>query len=89
MSTGQRFQFLQSKGLCYQCLFPGAQISQGKHKEGRCQRDFTCKHHSHDNAPTKLHVLVCNDHKNDQQNQDILEHYKARCILKQPVPSRH
>ncbi|MEM7375647.1 MAG: hypothetical protein AAF587_44050, partial [Bacteroidota bacterium] len=42
-------------------------------------------HLSH-SGPTKKHVLVCDEHKNEQQNKDILEHYKARCIVKQPLP---
>ena len=48
MSPLQRFQTLKSKGFCFQCLFPGSDMSKGKHKDGRCQRDFVCQHSSHD-----------------------------------------
>ncbi len=81
-SVKDRFSALMSKNLCFQCLLPGAKRN-GKHKEGRCQREFTCKHPSHERFPTKKHVLVCDDHKNDAANKTTLEDYKARCILRQ------
>ena len=87
MSPNERFQYLKTNGLCFQCLFPGARSDQGKHKEGRCQHDFICQHPSHNNYTSKKHVLVCDEHKNEQQNKDILEHYKSRCITRQPVSS--
>ena len=59
----QRFEELKSKAFCFQCLFPGAEKDQGKHKEGRCQRDFICKHQSHERYMRKKHVLVCEEHK--------------------------
>ena len=83
MSPLQRFQKLRSKGLCYQCLFPGAQRKSGKHQDGQCQRVFSCKHTYHDSYPVKKHVLVCDTHKDDQQNRDLLDHYKSRCINRQ------
>ena len=48
MSPQQRFQTLRAKGLCFQCLFPGAESNKGKHNEGYCQREFACKHLSHE-----------------------------------------
>ena len=57
-------------------------MDQGKHKEGRCQRDFTCQHPLHMNHTIKKHVLVCENHKSNQENKDLFEHYKARCINK-------
>ena len=44
MSPSERFKELIKKKLCFQCLFPGANHSQGKHSDGRCQRDFVCPH---------------------------------------------
>jgi len=82
MTPQQRLAELKSKGLCFQCLFPGADYSKGKHRDGRCQRDFVCKHISHECYQSKKHVLVCDEHKDTQQNRDLLEHYKSRCILK-------
>ena len=82
-SCAQRLNIIFSKGFCIQCLFPGASVAQGKHKEGRCQRDFICQHPNHSKFPVKKHVLLCADHKDTPENKDILEKYKARCILRQ------
>ena len=83
MTNADRVKTLRSKGLCFQCLFPGAESNKGKHATGRCQRDFVCKHADHDQFPTKKHVLVCEDHKDTPENQEILDKFKKRCILKQ------
>ena len=83
MSPNERFKELRSRGYCFQCLFPGAGENKGKHNNGMCQRDFICKHKSHDRFPRKKHVLVCHEHRNHQENQDILQLYKDRCKTKQ------
>ena len=83
MTPNQRFQELRRKGFCFQCLFPGASQSTGKHSNGKCQRDFTCKHQSHDKYPIKKHVLVCHEHREEADNQQLLEEFKQRCIMKQ------
>ena len=80
MTPSQRYQTLRSKEFCVQCLYPGANQNSGKHKEGRCQRDFTCQNQSHANFTVKKHVLLCDEHKHTQQNKDLLEHYRSRCI---------
>ena len=82
MSNAERYNVLKQKGLCSQCLFPGADITKGKHATGKCQRDFTCKHQSHDSLTTKKHVLVCEEHKDTQANKELLEEFRKRCILK-------
>ena len=43
-----------------------------------------CKHKSHDKYPIKKHVLVCHEHRNDTENQELLQKYKDRFIMKQP-----
>ena len=48
-----------------------------------CQGDFVCNHKSHDKYPTKKHVLVCHEHRNDTENQELLQKYKNRFIMKQ------
>ena len=83
MTPADRFQLLRKKGLCFQCLYPGAKITDTKHSEGRFQRDYTCNHPSHDKLSTKKHVLVCAKHKDVEENKTIFELYKYRCILKQ------
>ena len=47
-------------------------------------RDFICPHESHENFPSKKHVLVCQDHAQSPENQQILQSYKERCIIRQP-----
>ena len=78
----QRLAELQSKGLCHQCLYPGAHIDRGKHKEGKCQREFICKHLSHGSDAVKKHVLVCALHKGEADNGNVLKDYISRCISK-------
>ncbi|XP_066924707.1 uncharacterized protein [Clytia hemisphaerica] len=87
MTPAERFKTLQQKNLCYQCLFPGARRDQGKHKEGQCQQTFICQHPYHQPFKPRKHILVCEEHKTNQQNLDILEHYRTRCIIRQPVPA--
>ena len=88
MSVAERFKFLREKNLCFQCLYPGADWNSGKHKEGKCQKEYVCKHSSHDKFTRKKHVLVCDDHKTDQENQDTFKAYKERCIQRnQNLPS--
>lgn len=88
MTPGERFQLLKSKGLCHQCLYPGANQQKGRHKDGKCQRDFVCKHQSHDKYPSKKHVLVCQEHSTSEDNIKILESYRARCIKsKSDIPT--
>uniref|UniRef100_A0A7M6DQR2 Peptidase aspartic putative domain-containing protein n=1 Tax=Clytia hemisphaerica TaxID=252671 RepID=A0A7M6DQR2_9CNID len=82
MSPSERFSILKRKHLCHQCLFPGAHVDTGKHQEGKCQRQFICRHKDHDNFTIKKHVLVCEEHKRDQENVNQLERFKQRCISK-------
>ena len=82
----ERFKILRKKNLCFQCLFPGADISTGRHREGRCQRDFVCQHEDHDRYPVKKHVLVCEEHKSNPQNKELLQRYKDRCMRSTTIP---
>ena len=86
-SPADRLSLLREKGYCFQCLFPGADGTSMKHKEGRCQRDYVCQHILHQKYPSKKHVLVCNEHKDDQSNKDLLEKYKQKCIRSPSLPS--
>ena len=82
MAPKQRFKLLQDKGLCYQCLSPGATIEHGKHRSGSCFSKFACKHRAHSRYPRKKHVLLCEEHKSDAENLNLLEKYKSENILK-------
>ena len=78
MTPSDRFKLLKDKGLCYQCLSPGAPLDTAKHRTD-CFSKYCCKHPSHSSQVKKKHVLVCEEHKND--NKDLLEEYKKKCIL--------
>ena len=84
MTPKERFQELRRKGYYFQCLFPGAQQSTGKHSDRKCQRNFICKNVSDDKYPTKKHVMVCHKHIGTTENEQLLLEYKKRCIMKQP-----
>ena len=79
-TNAERFNYLKTQGLCVQCLFPGADQKSGKHVDGRCQRDFTCKHPSHDKFTVKKHILVCDEHKDSAENKETLKTFKERCM---------
>jgi len=83
MTPDERFQMLRMKNLC---LFPGAEITTGKHREGCCQRDFVCPHEIHDRYPVKKHILVCEEHKINPQNDELLQQFKARCMRSPTLP---
>ncbi|XP_066913300.1 uncharacterized protein [Clytia hemisphaerica] len=76
----ERLSTLKRKGLCFQCLLPGAKLSEGKHRDGRCQYEFVCKHPSHSSWTVKKHVLVCDDHKDTDDNQTLLQRFKDKFI---------
>ena len=81
-SPKERFQMIKDKGLCYQCLAPGATVDHGKHKSGTCFSKFACKHPSHSKFTRSKHVLLCEEHKDDQKNKDLLERYKRDSLLR-------
>ena len=57
MTPAQRqFTELRRKGLCIQCLYPGAKGDYDKHKEEKCQRDFVCAHIDHQKHPQKKYA---------------------------------
>ena len=81
-SCSQRFALLKGKGFCTQCLFPGAYATAGKHVDGSCQSTYVCRHDSHNSFTVKKHILVCEEHKDEDSNKALLEEYRARCITR-------
>ena len=79
----ERFNLLWKKGLCFQCLYPGANKNTGRHREGKCQNQFVCQHKMHDKYIRKMHVLVCEEHKENKENEDLLKSYKQKYIDRQ------
>ena len=80
MTPKERFKKLRRKEHCFQCLFPGASQSAGKHSDCKCLRDFTYKNISHDKYPTNKHVLVYHEHRGTTENEHRVKeemHYEA------------
>ena len=67
---------MKNKGLCFQCLNPGLKIGQNRF----CFNKFNCPHSSHKKFDIGYHVLVCDSHKGDPKNQELLEEYKGKHI---------
>ena len=81
----ERFRKLREKGLCHQCLYPGAKY-EVKHVEGTCQKTFACKDPAHNAHPCKKHVLVCAEHAEKEENVAMFNDYKQRFITRQRAP---
>ena len=81
-----RLSLLKEKKFCFQCLIPGSDVTNRKHQEGKCQKDFICPNQAHQRYQRKLHVLLCDDHKDLPENHDVLERYKARCMKYSRIP---
>lgn len=79
-TPSERLRLLREKGYCIQCLYPGADSSKGKHKKGKCQKEFVCPNASHDRYQTQKHVLLCEEHKYDPENENVLVLFKSRYI---------
>jgi len=77
----ERYKELRNRGFCYMCLWPGASQNTGKHSDGSCQSQYVCKHPAHDRYDRKKHVLVCHEHRNNEENKKSLDLYKSRYIL--------
>ena len=79
MSASERLTLLTSKNLCTVCLFPGSK------KQHRCVPIFTkfsCP--SHDKTD-QVHILLCDKHKTDKRNLELLEDFKKFFIKNCPV----
>ena len=66
------------KQLCVQCLTPGLRANH----TGMCFDKYKCPHDSDQRLSKGIHILVCDDHKNDQANKDFLETYKEKCVMR-------
>ena len=62
--------------LCFQCLSPGFKAG---HK-GTCFDKYICPHESHRDFKQGLHVLICDKHKDDDANRQLLDTFRGKCI---------
>ena len=79
----ERFETLKAKSLCTTCLFPGAK----KGPKHRCFFKNFCCPNSHSGGE-KIHILLCDDHKSDPANSNLLVKYKEKFVEKcsEPLP---
>ena len=64
--------------FCFQCLSPGI-----KHFENHvCSNKYVCPDDTHKSHAKGIHVLVCHDHKESQENVTILHQYMKNFIEK-------
>ena len=79
-SIPERLAALVANNLCTICLFPGA-VAGPQHK---CSyTNFCCPYHD---KSDKIHVLLCEKHKGDQENLKMLQKFKVRFVQNCPVP---
>ena len=76
MNPKERLEGIKKKRLCGFCLIPG----QKYRHSGKCPNNYACPHPSHKNYGKSFHILVCDEHKNDPANLQLLETYKADWI---------
>eukprot|EP00794_Sanderia_malayensis_P001922 gene1922-2179_t len=86
LTPANRLSLLKERGFCFQYLYPGADTSSSKHKEGRCQRDFICKHECHERYSTRKHVLVCEEHRTINPTRTSLKSINNNLL---EVPAYH
>ena len=77
----QRFDELKNINLCFQFLTPGLK----RHHEGFCFNKYSCPDESHKRFKSGLHVLICDRHKNDKKNLELLEGYKSKHIVNSKI----
>ena len=79
----ERYDTLKGKNLCTTCLFPGAK----KGPKHRCYFKNFCCPNSH-NGGEKIHILLCDAHKSDPANSNLLVKYKEKFVEKctEPLP---
>ena len=81
MKPEKRFQVLKK----YESMFSVFISWSLKDHEGNCYDQYACKHNNHSRFGKSKHVLVCEEHKEDKQNNDLFEKYKMKFITKSKV----
>ena len=81
-SPAVRQSLLMKNHLCFQCLLPGMKC----HEEHNCPKRYVCPHASHASFQKGLHVLLCEDHKGESVNSQILNEYMEH-VIKNRAPN--
>ena len=83
MTPRERFQELQKKKFCFQCLYPESNRDKGKTQEGHSQRDFACHYKSHEKYARIKQILVCQEQSDTDKNKNFLKTFNTKCILRE------
>ena len=83
-TTKQRFELIKKKRFCFQCLTPGLKPGHS----GNCFDKYKCPHESHKGFSQGLHILICDRHKENPENIDLLKEFKSKYITFPNSPHR-
>ena len=75
LSSSGRYEKLKTLNLCTTCLLPGA-VKNSSHK---CFYTNFCCQHTHSSSE-KIHVLLCEQHKDDEKNKRLAEKFKDKFV---------
>ena len=75
---------LKKKRFCFQCLTPGLKAGHS----GNYFDKFKCPHDSHNRFSQGLHILICDRHKENPENVNLLNSFKAKYITFPCSPHR-
>ena len=82
MTTKEKFEEIKRKRFCFQCLTPGMKLNH----PGFCFDKFKCPHESHQRNDRGVHVMICDKHKDNQENVELFETYKTKYITNASNP---
>ena len=78
MNPKARFEELKWKRFCLECLTPGLKAGH----ERRCFDKYKCPDESHNRYKSGLDILICDRHKHNPENLQLLQQYKPNYMLK-------
>ena len=77
MKQGQKLAMLKKDKICFQCLKPNHPW-----KKECPNKEYGCQNEDHKKFNKAFHVVVCEDHKDDEANVKLLEEYKLKIFKK-------
>ena len=77
MSRKNRGELVRKKKVCLQCLDGNTKFYESGHQ---CNLDWICPHESHQSYKSKLHILLCFHHAEDEVNIALLERFKEEVL---------
>ena len=71
LTCNERLERMKKVKVCFQCL-------QSHPFRAECENDFVCKNEWHKKFNKGFHVLVCQEHEQEEENKKLLEKYKVK-----------